>query len=177
MKMIVLSSALIAVLVMTGCTTKEPVVEEEVKAAPVATVPAPVEEEEAVAPEPKVIELSQSTLADLEGQMKTVNFDFDRYDIRSDMQPYVVANSKLANGEAKEYAIKLEGNCDEWGSDEYNFALGLRRANAVKSEMVSEGVAAERITMVSYGESNPVCTEKTKECWYQNRRVDVKLLP
>ncbi|WP_345977884.1 OmpA family protein [Sulfurimonas sp. HSL3-7] len=176
MKMIVLSSALIAVLAMTGCTTKEPVVEEEVQAAPVATVPAPVEEE-AVVPEAKVIELSQPTVADLEGQMKTVNFDFDKYDIRSDMQAYVVANSKLANGEAAEYAIKLEGNCDEWGSDEYNFALGLRRANAVKSEMVAEGVDAERISMVSYGESNPVCTEKTKECWYQNRRVDVKLLP
>jgi peptidoglycan-associated lipoprotein len=152
------------------------VVEEEVQAAPVSTVPAPVEEEVA-APEPKVIELSQPTLADLEGQMKTVNFDFDKYDIRSDMEGYVVANSKLANGEASEYAVKLEGNCDEWGSDEYNFALGLRRANAVKSEMIAEGVAADRISMVSFGESNPVCTEKTKECWYQNRRVEVKLLP
>lgn len=175
--MIVLSSALIAVLAMTGCTTKEPVVEEEVQAAPVATVPAPVEEKEAVVPEAKIIELSETTLADLEGQMKTVNFDFDRYDIRSDMQGYVVANSNLANGEASEYAVKLEGNCDEWGSDEYNFALGLRRTNAVKAEMVAEGVEAERISMVSYGESNPVCTEKTKECWYQNRRVEVKLLP
>ncbi len=175
--MIVLSSALIAVLAMTGCTTKEPVVEEKVEAAPVATIPAPVEEE-VVVPETKVIEvIKKPTLADLEGQMKTVNFDFDKYNIRSDMEAYVVANSNLAKSDAAEYMIKLEGNCDEWGSDEYNFALGLRRANAVKSEMIAEGVSEERISMVSYGESNPVCTEKTKECWYQNRRVDVKLLP
>ena len=73
--------------------------------------------------------------------------------------------------------IKLEGNCDEWGSDEYNYALGLRRANAVKAAMTAQGVSADRITMVSYGESNPVCTDKTKECWAHNRRVDFKLLP
>ena len=54
---------------------------------------------------------------------------------------------------------------------------GLKRANTVKTAIIAEGVDEKRITMVSYGESNPVCTDKTKECWAQNRRVDTKLLP
>jgi peptidoglycan-associated lipoprotein len=177
MKMIVLSSTLIALLALTGCSTKEPVVEEK------AQVSAPVAEPEAVeevvvVPETKVIEIAnEPTCADLQNEMKTVNFDFDKYNIRPDMQEDIMANSTLAKGDAADYNIKLEGNCDEWGSDEYNFALGLRRANAVKAEMIAEGVAEDRISMISYGENNPVCTEKTKECWQKNRRVDTKLLP
>ena len=73
--------------------------------------------------------------------------------------------------------ITIEGNCDEWGSDEYNFALGLKRTKAAKDSLVAEGVDATRISMVSYGESNPVCVEKTQECWAKNRRDDFKLLP
>ena len=186
MKTIVLSSTLIALLAFSGCSTKE------------ATIDATAQEEtstssmndgmttETVPTETVVVvdeegfgsaDSNEMTMSGLERQMKTVNFDFDKFDIRVDMKPRVVANSELANGAASQYMIKLEGNCDEWGSDEYNYALGLRRANAVKSDMVAEGVSADRITMVSYGESNPVCTEKTKECWAQNRRVDSKLLP
>jgi len=177
MNKIILSSALIAILAMTGCTTKEPVVEETVQeSAPVVKAPEPVVETAVV--EEEVIDLdSGPTMADLEGQMRTVNFAFDKYNIDFEMEPRVIANSDLAKGDAADYMIKLEGNCDEWGSEEYNFALGLRRANAVKSMMVAEGVAAERISMVSYGKNNPVCTDKVKECWRQNRRVDVKLLP
>ncbi len=177
MKMIVLSSTLIALLALTGCSTKEPVVEEKPQVSAPVAEPEPVEEV-VVVPETRVIEVvNEPTCADLQSEMKTVNFDFDKFNIRPDMQEDVMANSKLANGDAADYNIKLEGNCDEWGSDEYNFALGLRRANAVKSEMIAEGVAEDRITMISYGENNPVCTEKTKECWQQNRRVDTKLLP
>ena len=89
----------------------------------------------------------------------------------------MVKNDTEALNIAEKYSLKLEGNCDEWGSDEYNFALGLKRANAVKDELLNNGVASERITLVSYGSSNPVCTEKTQECWSKNRRVDFKLLP
>ncbi|MDA3947552.1 MAG: OmpA family protein [Helicobacteraceae bacterium] len=176
MKIIVLSSALIAMLAMTGCTTKEAPVEEPVaKAAPVAAAPAPVAE--VVVVKEIVVEVEKPTLAELEGQLRTVNFAFDKYKVDFEMEPRVIANSNLVNGDAADYMIKLEGNCDTWGSNEYNFALGLRRANAVKSAMVAEGVDSERISMVSYGENNPVCSEATKECWSQNRRVDVKLLP
>ncbi len=71
-------------------------------------------------------------------------------------------------------SIKIEGNSDEFGTDEYNYALGLRRAKAVKQEMVDEGISAKRIKMISYGESNPDCKDKTKKCYQKNRRADYK---
>jgi len=73
--------------------------------------------------------------------------------------------------------IKLEGNCDEWGTDEYNYALGLKRAKTAKDALVADGVDAQKIIMVSFGESNPICTQKNTTCWKMNRRVDYRLLP
>lgn len=104
-------------------------------------------------------------------QIVSILFDYDKFDVREDMMASVKGNAGLLKGKA----FKLEGNCDEFGSDEYNFALGLRRANAVKTALVNEGINADSISMVSLGEGNPTCTEKTQECWAKNRRVEVKL--
>jgi len=68
--------------------------------------------------------------------------------------------------------VKIEGNSDEFGTDEYNYALGLKRAKAVKDSMVAKGVPEKKISIVSYGESNPVCQDGTKDCYQQNRRAD-----
>ncbi|HZF70512.1 OmpA family protein [Sulfuricurvum sp.] len=106
-----------------------------------------------------------------DGQLVSILFDFDKFNIREDMQASMAKDALLVKGKA----VKLEGNCDEFGSDEYNYALGLKRANAVKSELVNAGMNADSITMISYGEGNPVCLEKTQECWAKNRRVDFKL--
>jgi peptidoglycan-associated lipoprotein len=189
MKSILLSSALVALLTLTGCSTKEPTIDVTDDAAQtMSSEPAPtasVEQTETI-PEDVIAvdengfanaDSNEMTMSGIERKMQAVNFDFDKFNIRPDMQDKVVANAKLANVEAADYSIKLEGNCDEWGSDEYNYALGLKRANSVKTEMINNGVDAGRITMVSYGESNPLCTDKTQECWSQNRRVDFKLLP
>jgi peptidoglycan-associated lipoprotein len=104
-------------------------------------------------------------------QIVNVYFDYDKFDVREDMMAAVKGNAGLLKGKT----FKLEGNCDEFGSDEYNFALGLKRANAVKIALVNEGIATDAISMVSLGEGNPSCTEKTQECWAKNRRVEVKL--
>lgn len=117
-----------------------------------------------------------SLIQRLESSAQSVYFDFDQFDVRTNMQSAIEDNAALFNMvEAADLNIKVEGNCDEWGTDEYNYALGLKRAKAVKDALVAGGVNADRIAIVSYGESNPACTEASKQCWNQNRRADFKL--
>jgi peptidoglycan-associated lipoprotein len=119
---------------------------------------------------------SMSALEAAQSKIKTINFDFDKFNIRADMQPVAEENAKVAADKSIDSSkVKLEGNADERGTDEYNYALALKRANAVKSAYETKGVAASRITTVSLGEGNPVCKESTEECWAKNRRVDTKL--
>ena len=120
---------------------------------------------------------NSNSMADIEKNMTSVYFDFDKFDIREDMKANVGNDVSVAKAAASAYSVKLEGNCDEFGSDEYNMALGLKRAQAVKTELVNQGVDTTRISMVSLGKTAPVCNDKTNECWAKNRRVDFKLLP
>ncbi|TLE02177.1 OmpA family protein [Helicobacter japonicus] len=107
-----------------------------------------------------------------EGYAKVL-FDFDKYEIRTDMEERV-GNSATAlkNTGAK---VVLEGHTDSYGSDAYNYALGTKRANAVKNALVARGVNASQIKTVSYGESKPTCTIDTPDCNQANRRVEFKL--
>jgi peptidoglycan-associated lipoprotein len=68
------------------------------------------------------------------------------------------------------YILLVEGHCDQRGTNEYNLALGDRRAKAAMDYLVAQGVAASRITTISYGEEQPICTEARESCWAQNRR-------
>jgi peptidoglycan-associated lipoprotein len=98
----------------------------------------------------------------------SIYFDFDKYEIRGDMWQKIKTNMTAFEGKN----IRLEGNCDEFGSDEYNNALGLKRAAAVKAALINFGFPEKLINMASLGEMNPACKEKTEECWSKNRRVD-----
>lgn len=100
-----------------------------------------------------------------------IYFDFDKDDIRPDAAstldrkiPWLQANPGMR--------IRIEGNADERGSDEYNLALGQRRAAAAKRYLVERGIDASRFDLVSYGEERPVCTESDESCWQRNRRDD-----
>jgi len=120
----------------------------------------------------------QKLIASLEANSKKIYFDFDKYNVRKDQQSSIDADAALFNSqEAKSFSIKVEGNCDEFGTDEYNYALGLKRAKSVKDGLVAKGISSDRLTVVSYGESNPACTEHNKECWSKNRRAEFKILP
>lgn len=118
------------------------------------------------------------TMTAAEDEAKSIYFDYDKFFIRGDMQEAIETNAVILNNDTnKAFRVKVEGNCDEWGSDEYNYALGLKRANSAKKALVAQGFDGGRITLVSLGEANPVCTEKTQTCWQKNRRVDFKILP
>ncbi len=105
---------------------------------------------------------------------QSIYFDFGDYGISSGMQSGMARNVSVAGSASRK--IKIEGNCDEFGTDEYNYALGLKRAKAVKDALISQGIQGSKIIMVSYGESNPVCTVATDSCYGKNRRVDLRLV-
>lgn len=117
-------------------------------------------------------------ISHLEQNSNKIYFEFDKFNISTEMQSVIAQNAKLFNTpEAQQLKVKVEGNCDEWGTDEYNYALGLKRAKSVKDALIAQGVKEDRITIVSYGESNPACTTATKACWNENRRAEFKFLP
>jgi len=75
-----------------------------------------------------------------------------------------------ANPKAK---VRIEGNCDERGTIEYNQALGQRRAASAKKYLTDMGVSGKRISLISYGKEKPVCKESSEDCWQKNRRADL----
>jgi peptidoglycan-associated lipoprotein len=104
---------------------------------------------------------------------QSIYFGFGDYGISPEMENHITSNANvLQNSHAK---VKIEGNCDEFGTDEYNYALGLKRAKAVKDSLVAQGAPAGKMVIISYGESNPVCSNPTDGCYAQNRRVDLRL--
>ena len=100
--------------------------------------------------------------------VKPVYFDFDRWEVRPGEAIVLDANANWLQSN-RDTLVIVEGHCDERGTNAYNLALGERRARAVRDYLVSRGVAADRITTVSYGEERPVCTERTEDCWRKNR--------
>src|SRR5262245_10548726 len=101
--------------------------------------------------------------------LRDINFDFDKYDIRPGDAKILDANATWLKGNTN--LVLIEGHCDERGTNEYNLALGERRAKATMNYLVSQGVQAQRITIISYGEERPLCTENTEACWARNRRA------
>jgi peptidoglycan-associated lipoprotein len=122
------------------------------------------------APAVSVPSSSMSEADEFKARVQDVFFDYDTYDIRPDAQSTL---SKDADFLVSHPHIKIVigGYCDERGSDEYNLALGQNRAQATKSALVTAGVAADRIRIISYGKEKPFCTESNEECWQLNRRA------
>ena len=98
-----------------------------------------------------------------------IHFDFDKYVLTP--QAMMILDDKAAY--LREHAgvrVLVEGHADDRGSNEYNLALGDRRANSAKNYLVKSGVAESRITTISYGEEQPLCMQQNESCWYRNRR-------
>jgi len=193
---LLLASLTLAMLIFTGCSQKNPDVDmtgkdgasksTEMKADNKADDLSGMESNDGTSTDGASTEVDKNAeanaiaaaIAALENDVNKIYFDFDKYDIRPDMESKIKANARLLNAtNAKDFSIKIEGNSDEWGTDEYNYALGLKRAKSVKEALGALGIEKSRVMMVSYGESNPACKESNKACWEQNRRVEFKLLP
>ncbi|HZV95517.1 MAG TPA: peptidoglycan-associated lipoprotein Pal [Candidatus Nitrosocosmicus sp.] len=126
-------------------------------AAPATAAPAP-------GTPPRPSEFSENS------NLKDVFFDFDKYDIRADDAKTLDSNAGWLKSNANNLVL-IEGHCDERGTNEYNLALGERRAKATMNYLVSQGIQANRITIISYGKERPVCNEKSEGCWQKNRRA------
>jgi peptidoglycan-associated lipoprotein len=126
---------------------------------------------------PPAVSVPSTTVSaeeDFKAHVQDIFFDYDTYDIRSDAQATLSRDAAYL-GSHPDVKIVIGGYCDERGSNEYNLALGQNRADAAKNALVTAGVAASRIRVVSYGKEKPFCTESTEECWQQNRRAGFTL--
>jgi len=124
-----------------------------------------------VVPPPPVAQPAHTMSAEEEfrANVHDIFFDYDSYDIRADAQTTLSQDASYLASHPN-LKIVIGGYCDERGSDEYNLALGQNRANATKNALVTAGIAADRIRVVSYGKEKPFCTESTEQCWQLNRR-------
>jgi peptidoglycan-associated lipoprotein len=107
--------------------------------------------------------------------LQRINFAFDQYTLSDQAREILAGNATWmkANPGAR---VVIEGHCDERGSDEYNLALGERRALAAQNYLVSLGIAAGRLSTVSYGEERPFAPGQGEAAWAQNRRAEFKVV-
>jgi len=110
-----------------------------------------------------------------DGIMKDIHFGYDSAEPESSERDRLSQNVEWLrqNPKAK---VELEGHCDSRGTIEYNLGLGSRRAKSVKDYYVGQGIAADRLSTISYGKELPLCQEETEQCWARNRRVHAVLL-
>lgn len=182
----------VGLLSLYGCP-KSADVSSEAEALPTTTASGPTAEEEAAraAAEQRAAEEAAAAAAAAEAArraeeekaeqeraaaqapaLQPIFFDFDKSIVRDDARDVMRANADYlkANPQVK---VRIEGNCDERGTIEYNQALGQRRAAAAKKYLTNLGVSGKRISLISYGKEKPICTESTEDCWQQNRRAEL----
>jgi peptidoglycan-associated lipoprotein len=184
-----------AALLTTACHKKVAATPPKSDPTPVAAAPAPTPTPErrastpAPAPTPQRNETPaprQMPAAEREAlnaklaRMEDALFDYDKSTIREDARTKLrddvgVIRDILANYPSQK--LLIEGHADERGSEEYNMALGDRRAKAAQEFLASMGIPNNQLTIVSMGKDRPVCTEKTEDCWQKNRRAHLTAAP
>lgn len=107
---------------------------------------------------------------DLVVELRDIHFDFDRYEIRPDAAKVLEESARWLKANPG-HLVLIEGHADERGTNEYNMALGERRARAAMNYLISFGVQGDRISRISYGEEQPACRAHSEECWQENRRA------
>ncbi len=176
----VLGLSLVLALVVAGCHKKVPPAAPApppppTPTAPVTPPPPPAPPPPAPAPAPRPLTeeeiFARKSVAQLndERPLDDVLFDLDKSEIREDAKGRLQKDADWMK-KWTSTQVSIEGHCDSRGSAEYNLALGSRRANAVNDYLPTRGVAGGRLTVVSKGKEQPVCSEEGESCWQQNRR-------
>jgi peptidoglycan-associated lipoprotein len=111
----------------------------------------------------EVAEMAKTVFSD-------IYFDYDKYSILPESRPMLDQVASFM-GENSEYNVVIEGHCDERGTNDYNLALGERRAKSTKNYLVSLGVPSAKVSTVTFGEEKPLCTVPSETCWQSNRRA------
>jgi peptidoglycan-associated lipoprotein len=172
--MLVLAFALGSVLTLASCAKKVGKVEEPTKAvtpAPPAPPPAKAPEVPPTKPVEDATAMRQAVQA---FESTHVYFDFDKSDIRADAKPVLEKKAEFLRANAQ-YKVTIEGYCDERGTNEYNMALGDRRAKAAMKYLNALGISANRMSTISYGEEKPADPGHNEAAWTKNRRDEFKL--
>ena len=141
------------------------------EAGPKVVVLAPPQEKAGEAPVPAREEAFAGV-----AELAAIHFDFDKADLRKDAVDTLTAHVAWLKDHA-DALVLIEGHCDERGTDEYNVALGERRAKSVSDLLAAHGIAPDRISTTSFGRERPVCTAGTEECRMQNRRAEFRVKP
>ena len=174
-----------AAMITGGCASKDVVKSEE----PVVTTGAPKTEQTRTEParpveqsqipaeqsqveQPRMAETEAPRDGAVEAFLETVYFDFDRADLRQDARDVLNRNAEALLKTYPGANVKIEGHTDESGSAEYNMALGERRAKSALQYLLTLGVKADRLSIVSYGEEKPAVTGDGEEAWAKNRRAE-----
>jgi peptidoglycan-associated lipoprotein len=170
----------IGVLVLWGCPKKaeiSTVPETPREEAPAAAAAAQPAAEAAVQPEQKaeaakpVVEEVKERAAAAPAGLQPVYFDFNQAFIEAAAGEIMKANAEWLRAHPQ-IKVRIEGNCDERGTNEYNQALGQRRAASAKKYLADMGISGQRISLLSYGKEKSSCTDSTESCWQKNRRDD-----
>lgn len=175
-----------AAMVAGGCANKEVVKSDE----PVVTSPAPTTEPARPEPakpveqpktttsaqtaveQPKMAEAETPKDASVEAALEAVYFDFDKSDLRQDARDVLNRNAEVLLKTKPGAKIQIEGHCDGRGSAEYNLALGERRAKSALQYLLTLGIKADRLSIISYGKEKPAVEGNDEAAWAKNRRAE-----
>lgn len=150
------------ILLLFGSCAKKPKVKEEPK-------PPTTKTEEITPPETGKEEVTKRVIT--QDDLQPIYFDFDKYDLRPGDREILSLNVVVLK-ENTTVKIRIEGNCDERGTVEYNLALGERRAAAARDYLINLGIDPDRISIISYGKERPKYPGHNEEAWSKNRRDD-----
>jgi peptidoglycan-associated lipoprotein len=168
--------ALAALVVFAAACSKKPPVQTTPAPTPspapveAAPTPVPVPPKPSKPPEAPEVKVTDRTLVEISGYLKPAFFDYDKAEIRPDAKEALSGDAEFLR-KWPSLKVSLEGHCDERGTREYNMALGQRRAASARDFLVSLGIDASRLQIISYGKERPFCTGQTDECWQKNRRA------